>query len=488
MKRHIAWVVVLLLALAGFQTAVAEGKVIRYLGRSATFDLANNPVMASIEELTGFTLECEALPAGDDGNNKLMLLMSSNIPYDIVNGFPEMYDRLLAANVLIPLNDLLKDAPNLMAAVPADSESWKRVTAPDGTIYGIPQLNPTGGTVYTIVMRKDILDELGLAVPDSAEAFYQALKAIKESKPDMIPFTTAGGSNWDEWEYSAPNIASAFGVYKDWQEQEDGSILHKAMRSEHKDYITYLATLYKEGLMDPEFPANDRATRLQKFTSGKAAATLFGGNEGPNFYSTIESMLPQAEIVYLNIFPDANGQRGVTCVGGLEKICMIPKTCKDPKTAIAYIDAFMANFQQLYIGTEGVSYTVENGQYRPIMPAFADFDSVWWFIPAVDEDNVFDYWQARVRKNEEVERGYADTFALRTEDVDAIIPQFALLPVTEKYAKLNTSLSQLWKDEMIKLITGATPIDQYDKAIEKWRSAGGDDFMAEANLIWQDTH
>ncbi|MGV2549692.1 extracellular solute-binding protein, partial [Bacillus licheniformis] len=42
---------------------------------------------------------------------------------------------------------------------------------------------------YTIAMRTDVLDELGLATPTTWDEFRTALEAIKEARPGEYPFS-----------------------------------------------------------------------------------------------------------------------------------------------------------------------------------------------------------------------------------------------------------------------------------------------------------
>lgn len=457
----------MLITTAVFASAEEEKPVLRYLGRDATFDLSNSPMIPIVEELTGYKVEYEALPAGDEGTTKLMLLLSSGTSYDIVNTYPGMFDRALAAGAVMPLNELLEAAPNVMACVPAESESWARVTGEDGLIYGIPQRLPTGGPVSTIAVRKDLLDAAGIEMATNAEEFYDMLVAVKEAYPDMIPLTTDSGC-------TLPSVISAFDCYMSYCQNEDGTWIPAYLSDGYKAYIEYLNKLYTEGLIDAEFPANDSATRLAKFTSGKAVMTYFGNWEGPGFYSGLEASVPGAVVDYIPFLKNENGVAGVQVDLGLEKVFFIPKNAEHPEDAIAWADAFMANFKTIYIGEENVDHEVVDGQYRPIMPAFGVHDTVWFFMPAVDEAVAPTYWQARVRKSAEVERGYMDTFALKVEGLNIVTSPISMMAPNEELTKLSAIANENWNATMIKLITGAVPMSEYDAAVEQYNADGGE--------------
>jgi putative aldouronate transport system substrate-binding protein len=464
---------ILLSACAGL---AADKPSLRILGRDATFDLSSSPVIDILKEITGYPLEFEALPVGDEGTTKLLLLLAGGTPYDMVISYPVHFDRALAAHAVMPLDDLLKNAPALMAAVPADSPSWDRVRGEDGKIYGIPQLSPTGGPVNSIAVRKDLLDAQGIALPTTPNELNDALVKLKAAYPDMIPLTTSD-------QCDLPSILSAFEGYQSWLEK-DGKYLPIQLRDSYRSYIEYVRKLYTEGLLDAEFPANDSATRLSKFTSGKAVMTFFGSWEGPGFYSALETAVPGAQVAYLPFLKDASGVAGVEVNLGLEKIAFIPKTAANPEAAMDYVNTFMANFKEIYIGPEGVDHEVVDGQYRPIMPAFSKHDTVWWFLPAVDEKNVQEWWKARVRKSAEVERGYMDTFAVKAQEGTNIVNHpLAMAQPNDELSKLQGVADVNWRAEMIKIISGALPMEDYEKAVDKWRTDGGDRIVEIVNGI-----
>ncbi len=477
MKRSIlALSLALCILLSACAGLAADKPALRILGRDATFDLSSSPVVDILKETTGYSIEFEALPVGDEGTTKLLLLLAGGTPYDLVDSYPVHFDRALAAHAVMPLDDLIKNAPALMEAVPADSPSWDRVRGEDGKIYGIPQLSPTGGPVSSVAVRMDLLDAQGIALPTTPDELYAALIKLKAAYPDMIPLTTSDSC-------LLPPVISAFASYQTWLKVED-KYLPVQLRESYRDYIEFVRKLYAEGLLDAEFPANDNATRLSKFTSGKAVMTYFGSSEGPGFYSALETAVPGAQVAYLPFLKDENGVAGVEVDLGLEKIAFIPKTAANPEAAMDYVNSFMANFKEIYIGPEGVDHEVVDGQYRPIMPAFSKHDTVWWFLPAVDEKHVQEWWKARVRKSAEVERGYMDTFAVKAQEgLDIVNYPLAMVQPNDELSKLQGVADVNWKAEMIKIISGALPMDDYAKAVEKWRAGGGDRIVEIVNGI-----
>ena len=100
--------------------------------------------------------------------------------------------------VLLPLNDLIKEhAPNLQQVLDSDDEYRALATAPDGNIYGIPQLIECFHCTWPnkLWMNSTWLDNLNLEAPKTHEEFKDVLRAFKDDDPngngsnDEIPFS-----------------------------------------------------------------------------------------------------------------------------------------------------------------------------------------------------------------------------------------------------------------------------------------------------------
>ena len=64
-----------------------------------------------------------------------------------------------------------------------------------------------------IILRKDIMDELGLTVPETREEFTAMLEKVHEAHPEMVAFCPKDIS-------FVGTITSSFGFYFDWNDVE----------------------------------------------------------------------------------------------------------------------------------------------------------------------------------------------------------------------------------------------------------------------------
>lgn len=218
MKKLSALILALVLLVTAMPFTMAAAEELPTLRVLATYnghDPNNDPTAAAIEEKTGYHMEYFMLPAENALENLLMQIASGE-SYDILRISETMYQELLTRNALLPLDDLLAQyGPNLTTKIFDSAYSLTRL---DGKTYGIPMMAERASISNSIVMRKEIMDELGLAVPTTPAELKDVLLAVKAAYPDMIPLLTAG-------EEMIPTIASGFGFYFDWNEV-DGQLKH----------------------------------------------------------------------------------------------------------------------------------------------------------------------------------------------------------------------------------------------------------------------
>lgn len=229
-------------------------------------NMDTNAFTTFVEKKTNIDIEFELVPDNALNDRKQLMLASGDYPEVILHGNLTKEEQMKYGKqgVFIPLNDLIdKYAPNFKKAMEDIPYLKSSITAPDGNIYALPQINECYHCDYAMKLwlNKAWLDKLGLKIPTTTEEFYNVLKAFKEKdpngngKPDEIPLT---GSD-EMW---AGNISAflmnAF-IVDDYTEKSNGTFLSVkdgkvdmvANKEEWKQGLLYLNKLYKEGLIDP---------------------------------------------------------------------------------------------------------------------------------------------------------------------------------------------------------------------------------------------
>ena len=172
--------------------------------------------------------------------------------------------------VLQPLNDLINQSPDILAAFEFKPYFRPQITTPDGNIYTLPHFEEC----YHCSVRQKLwinttwLDNLGLAMPDTTEDLEAVLLAFKEQDPngnglaDEIPLTGATGT-WSADVYDYPmnpfiyNDGTSY-LYMNHNKEVDFA----ANKPEWRDGLAYMRGLYAQGLIDPQaFTQNLDAAR-----------------------------------------------------------------------------------------------------------------------------------------------------------------------------------------------------------------------------------
>ncbi|WP_195575648.1 extracellular solute-binding protein [Paenibacillus sp. 1001270B_150601_E10] len=447
-----------------------KDKGLRMLMPYSRFDPNKDFMAGFIQEKTGVQVNYEMLPA-ENFDEKLNLLVANKEPIDIMKLSSGQFYQLASSGALEPLNDLIDQHGNQIKAAIQDT-TWGSATI-DGKIYAIPEAGSGASAGEALVVRQDWMDELGLKTPTNPEELYNVLKTIKDKK-QIVPLTGAKDSIYGD-------IASAFGIVNDWTDQ-NGKLVHKAEQPEMKEFLTYMNRLYSEGLIDQEMPINTAAKAIEKFTSGKAAMYKLAWWNSTNTVNSIKQNFPDAKLSVIPYLKNKDGKANVGINTGITWFIAIPKASKHKEEAMKLLNAKLEpeTFKGLAIGQEGVHHEVKDGKYYPILPKFNDdLTNGSSFMTGTIEKSYPDYWQARVRK-EPILQSYFEAFQKEAEGLFIIDPM-SLAPPIESVNKNKLKLTKLLDDNVLKYITGAEPIANYDQFLKQWHDEGGADMVKQAN-------
>jgi len=191
--------------------------------------------------------------------------------------------------VILPLNDLIDQyAPNLKAALEKYPDFKSMTTAPDGKIWGIPQLIQCYHCSYANKMwiNTKWLKALGLEMPTTTDEYKAVLEAFKTKDPngngkaDEIPLS---GGTMDYGTRPIPFLMNGF-IYDDDRTYlilNNGKVDTVANKPEWKEGLAYIKGLYDDGLIDPG-----------AFTNNADSFKALGDNADAELLGTAAGMHP----------------------------------------------------------------------------------------------------------------------------------------------------------------------------------------------------
>lgn len=271
-------------------------------------DLATNSFTLEAQEMFGINFVWETTTMdGNAAKEKRQISLASGDYPDLyllipwVDQFTQL-DLLKFASqgVIIPLNDLIEEnAPNIQAALDNYPDFKAMATAPDGNIYGLPQLIQCYHCSYANKMWVNTKwrEALGIEVPTTTEEFQAMLEAFKTQDPngngvaDEVPLS---GSIEDYGVRPLAYLMNGF-IYDDDRTYlilNNGQVDTVANKPEWKEGLAYIKGLYDAGLIDPgAFTQNAEA---YKKIGDNADAQLLGAGAGmhPAIFVTVGPEAP----------------------------------------------------------------------------------------------------------------------------------------------------------------------------------------------------
>lgn len=267
-----------------------------YLSDNATLPYKEDWLtFVKAQELFNAKLTVEAIPIADYSTKvSLALNTGENVPDVVLYQTTTGENASLALNgALVPISDYSDWTPNFNARVEEMGlkEDVDMLKLMDGKRYYMPALFDKPFYDGGLIMREDYLKEKGLEAPKTFDDLYEILKAYKADFPDSYPLTILAGPRV-LYRMTMPSFGlsvgknSADGSYVLSYDYETGKRFEAAISDNFKDYFTFFAKLYSEGLLDPEMADPiDGDKWSQKLANGSAMATFayydqIGGVEG----------------------------------------------------------------------------------------------------------------------------------------------------------------------------------------------------------------
>ncbi len=321
--------------------------------------------------------EFEVIPIADYTTKvSLALNTGTNVPDVILYQSTKGENASLALNgALVPISDYAEFTPNFNARVEEFglTDIVNELSLADGKRYYMPSLYDIPFYDGGLILREDYLTGKGLAAPKTFDDLYNILKAYKQDYPDSYPLTILAGPRV-LYRMTMPSFGISVGKNGasgtntlSW-DYEKNEYFTGAISDQYKEYVTFLAKVYKEGLLDPEMADPiDGDSWSNKLATGKAMATYayydqIGGVAGA---STLEGFK-------LQMYPSLEGPAGAhhqpkskTGSG----IMFPASTAKrdDFERVVRTIDEvfFSEEGAKLWsLGVEGVTYTMDNGKVK----------------------------------------------------------------------------------------------------------------------------
>jgi len=428
------------------------------------FDINENPVLKSHEEESGIDVEWEMLPK-DNQMQKIATVLASGTPPDLmVIQSRDTYFQYAGMGGLEDLGSYIENAGHVVDLIGNASMDFTKY---NGKIYGIPFIKGDHNTNVGLVVRKDILDSLGLENPKTLDEFYNTLKIIKE-KTGKIPLTLSA-FNLYSYNTTLGLFMGSFDLGYITTER-NGKLSFSAMLPEYKNFLIYFKKLYDEQLLDNEFAINKGNQTFTKYMAEQVVMSLEGYWNEPQFASKLVANNPKAHSIFIMPPSGNNGYLGATQNTGFNATVVIPKDAENKQAAFNFIDYLCSEKGRSIqnYGVEGYGFgDAENATPEQIL------NSAFVYIyQLVDSEEGF---ALRVRRKN-MYTGYKQllSYPKRIEPMN-------IAPAMDVYADLYPSISTHILENTVKFIMGARSLSEFDKFVNELEEKGAVEAMAAVN-------
>lgn len=350
------------------------------------YDLAlAGPALSSYEEtafarelsrLTGVQVRYITPPSSRAVEAFNLMLVSGDMPDMVQNNwlaFPGGPQKAIDDGLILPLEALMeKHAPHLSAYLAEKPAIAKDIKTDSGHNYIFPFVRGQDSLLHSrgMMLRKDWLDELGLALPETIDDWTRVLTAFKEKKGARAPLVA-------EWRFLSPASTlkagffygaynAMFGFYA-----QDGVIKYGPAQPQFKEYAKLMRAWYKQGLLDPNFNTRSSDSMNAAMLVGEAGAMI--GSAGAHMGQYLNAQKGRQSLYDLagTRFPSLT-KEGYSANGGSLPFepsfgVAVSASSSQPVLAARFLDfGYSPEGSRLFnFGQEGRSYEIKEG--RPVL-------------------------------------------------------------------------------------------------------------------------
>lgn len=479
-----------------------EGVTLKYwvkLNGSVSSSVANlgeTKWAKEVEEKTGIKLEFIHPTSGSEDEEFSVLVASGEYP-DIIEYTWTKYSggasAAISDGVILNLNDLMKSsAPNLTAILNDYPDIDKMVKTQEGDYYCFPflrGLKTPNKTQFSsgMVLRKDILDKLGLSVPETIDDWDTVLRAYKNEGFE-VPFTTRKEWMLDVWSPGFDNWGDFY--------VEDGVVKNGLMEDSRKEFLTKMNQWYEDGLIDRDYLVADKASCQTYFTTGKSAASYAPGGQGLGTYTQIMNEanpeITQKSIVSSVPVTKVKGKNAKfskmnQIFDGSGSSATITTQCKNPEAAAWLLDWMYGPEGSMVncFGIEGESYNMENGYpvYTDLITnnpdgltmegALALYTRVGQSGPLVQDELYIEQYYSQDNQREALD------LWMKTDMGKYAYPSATISNEdSDKFSNIMSNVKTFSQEMEAKFIAGTASLDQWDEYVNQLKTFGIEDAVA----------
>lgn len=391
----------------------------------------------------------------------------------------------------------------------------------DGKLWALPYC---AGMFYPMVwVRQDWIEALDLKVDEDGDEIITREELVDIAKAFMAADPGKSGAPVGLALSSVSThgqmdiLTDSFGAYTlRYLRNEDGTVSHGSTDPKMKEALAWMAELYEEGILDPQFGVRTWDGVSELLTNGQLG--IYTQNWASSV-STVYEMDPNAHFVCYNI---DNGEGKVNFPAPLatsDRYVVISKECKNPEAVFKILELINFNWGTLSaaekeavapelveqvaagIGSHArpIGTDIMHAQFSyntQVKPALDYFETGSTDYPNFDPENN-SYYKSLVAWNEDPTNMAAADWtryhtrfeaALHAHTLsanDSYVIEYPVYALTETMQSNPVDLQGMMEEYFVKIIVGELPLDAFDKYVTQRNAQGDADICAELAALYE---
>lgn len=381
-----------------------------------------------------------------------------------------------------------------------------------GKIMAIPETNISDGP-NLIWLRKDWMDALGLSAPRTLSDVEEIIRQFKEKDPGhngagntvglVCDTSLCGGCGYSS-EYTLDIIFAAYGAFpKQWIYDEDGNVVYGSVQPEAKKALAHIHELYKEGILDQDFLMRTSSNLIELIVDGQCGS-FFGPWWAPNnpLMQAVEQNKDAEWQPYL-IATEKSGLTSYHTQNPSGKYIVVRKGYEYPEIACKIVSVLfdylryndrdnqeIVDYYKENVDPTARPFAINVDYNNALQICYGELNHVFAGDKSADELNVleYSYYEACESYLKDAENASAEDWAAYTSRITAckILNDGRTNKVESLYfGETETMVTDWWSlenlesDTYLKIVTGESSLDEFDRFVENWYQNGGETITKE---------
>lgn len=381
-----------------------------------------------------------------------------------------------------------------------------------GKIMAIPETNISDGP-NLIWLRKDWMDALGLSAPRTLSDVEEIIRQFKEKDSGhngagntvglVCDTSLCGGCGYSS-EYTLDIIFAAYGAFpKQWIYDEDGNVVYGSVQPEAKEALAHIHELYKEGILDQDFLMRTSSNLIELIVDGQCGS-FFGPWWAPNnpLMQAVEQNKDAEWQPYL-IATEKSGFTSYHTQNPSGKYIVVRKGYEYPEIACKIVSVLfdylryndrdnqeIVDYYKENVDPTARPFAINVDYNNALQICYGELNHVFAGDKSADELNVleYSYYEACESYLKDAENASAEDWAAYTSRITAckILNDGRTNKVESLYfGETETMVTDWWSlenlesDTYLKIVTGESALDEFDRFVENWYQNGGETITKE---------